>query len=119
MLVSGLNSDGDWRFGRGRAAYLKDAEAVRQNVVTRLKSFKRDCYTDTEANIDWVLLLGSRGTKNTIEREVERVVLSTDGVTTITELSINVSVSTRAATIMLSFNTIFDRSFSEKIGITL
>lgn len=119
MLVSGLSSDGDWRFGRGRALYIKDAEAIRQNVVTRLKSFKRDCYTDTQANIDWVLLLGNRNTKQTIEREIERVVLSTDGVMAITELSIIVSISTRAATIRLSFTTIFDAEISEEIGIEI
>lgn len=119
MLVSGLNQDGDWRFGRGRAIYVSDAQAVRQNVVTRLKSFKRDCFTDTEANIDWVLLLGNRNTRQQIEREVERVVLSTEGVTTITELMLNASIATRAATIKLKFNTVFDTQFAEEIGIEL
>lgn len=117
MRVSGLDKDGDWRFGRGLAVYIKDAEAVRQNVATRLKSFRTDWFLDTDANIDWIDLLGRRNTRDEILREVERVTLATEGVTTITQLDIDVKTSARTATIMLSFGTIFDVDFTEEIAI--
>lgn len=117
MRVSGLDTDGDWRFGRGLAVYISNAAAVRQNVVTRLKSFASDWFLDTGANIDWIDLLGRRGTRDEILREVERVTLATEGVTTITKLDIEVKTSTREASIMLSFGTIFDVDFEEEIGI--
>jgi Tfp pilus assembly protein FimT len=117
MRVSGLDENNDWRFGRGKALYLTRSEAIRQNVVTRLKSFKTDFFLDTDANIDWIDLLGRKGTKDEILRNVERVTLATDGVTIITSLDIQLKTSTRNATIMLSFGTIFDESITEEIII--
>lgn len=117
MRVSGLDNDGDWRFGRGLAVYISRGDAVRQNVVTRLKSFRSDFFLDVDANIDWIDLLGRRETKEEILRAVERVTLSTEGVTTITKLDIEVKTSTRNAAIMLAFGTIFDDAFNEEITI--
>lgn len=117
MRVSGLDEDGDWRFGRGLAVYISRGDAIRQNVVTRLKSFRTDFFLDVDANIDWIDLLGRRDTKEDILRAVERVTLSTDGVTTISKLEIEVKTSTRNATIMLAFGTIFDDEFNEEITI--
>ncbi|MCV0420122.1 MAG: hypothetical protein K5804_17915 [Microbacterium sp.] len=90
---------------------------MRQNVVTRLKSFTSDWFLDTDANIDWIDLLGRRGTREEILRDVERVTLATEGVTTITKLDIEVKTSSREASIMLAFGTIFDVDFEEEIGI--
>lgn len=117
MRVSGLDEDGDWRFGRGLAVYISRSDAVRQNVVTRLRSFRTDFFLDVDANIDWIDLLGRKGTREEILRAVERVTLSTDGVTTITQLDIEVKTSTRKATIMLTLGTIFDESITEEITI--
>ena len=117
MLVSGLDKDNDWRFGRGLASYISNAEAIRQNVVTRLRSFVSDWFLDTDACIDWIDLLGRRGTQEEIIRAVERVTLATEGVTTITKLEISVNTSTRSASILLTFGTIFDTEFEEEIGI--
>lgn len=117
MRVSGLDEDGDWRFGRGLAVYISRSDAVRQNVVTRLRSFRTDFFLDVDANIDWIDLLGRKGTREEILRAVERVTLSTDGVTTINQLDIEVKTSTRKATIMLTFGTIFDESITEEITI--
>lgn len=117
MRVSGLDQEGDWRFGRGLAVYISRGDAVRQNVVTRLKSFRTDFFLDVDANIDWIDLLGRRDTKEEILRAVERVTLSTDGVTTITKLEIEAKTSTRNATIILAFGTIFDDEFNEEIII--
>lgn len=117
MRVSGLDENNDWRFGRGRAVYITRAEAIRQNVVTRIKSFRTDFFLDTDACIDWIDLLGRRGTKEEILRAVERTVLATDGVTTISNLQIEVKTSTRNATIILSFGTIFDERITEEIII--
>lgn len=117
MRVSGLDEDGDWRFGRGLAVYISRSDAVRQNVVTRLRSFRTDFFLDVDANIDWIDLLGRKSTREEILRAVERVTLSTDGVTTINQLDIEVKTSTRKATIMLTFGTIFDESITEEITI--
>ncbi len=117
MRVSGLDENNDWRFGRGRAVYVTRSEAIRQNVATRLKSFRTDFFLDTDACIDWIDLLGRKGTKDEILRNIERVTLATEGVTVITKLDIQVKTSTRNATILLSFGTIFDESITDEIII--
>ena len=117
MRVSGLDENGDWRFGRGKAVYISRAAAVRQNVVTRLKSFKTDFFLDVDACIDWIDLLGRKGTKDEIMLAVERTTLATDGVTTINSLSIEVRAGTRNATIVISYGTIFDEDITEEITI--
>ena len=61
MRVSGLDSNLDWRFGKGRAVYKRNADAIAQNILTRLRSFLGDWYLDTEIGIDWLTLLGNLG----------------------------------------------------------
>lgn len=87
MRVRRLNGH-DWTFGRGRADYVKDQAAIAQNIKTRLLSFKNDWFLDIDANIDWMNLLGQRGTEKIIENEVARVILTTSSVVRINSLSL-------------------------------
>ena len=116
MTVSALDSNGDWTFGNGRANYLVTSQRVRQNVKTRILSFRNDWLYDTEAEIDWFNILGNRSNEQTILREVERVALATDGVKTIEQLSVVVDRANRQAEIVLSYTDIYDESFTESIG---
>jgi len=99
MRVSRLTADGDWVFGKGKASYKTQSQAVLQNIGTRLKSFIDDWFLDIEHGIDWITLFGSKGNKERIEREIEKTILQTDGVvaiinftTTITDRNLSVSV---------------------------
>jgi len=107
MKVSGLSRTGDWRFGRGRAVYVRDSDAIRQNVVTRIRSFRGDWFLDVRAHIPWIELLGRPNSRNRILREVERVTLATDGVVRLTQLDIEHNRADRRATIILSYEDIF------------
>ena len=118
MKVSRLDTNYDWVFGRNDKAYVDGSRMVRQNVVTRIKSFKNDWILDTDAHIDWITLLGSRNSQGQILREVERVVLDTDGVLRINKLEIVADNKKRTAQINLSFTTIYDDTINEQIGIT-
>lgn len=113
MRVARLNKDGDWTFGRGRAGYIKRSDAIGQNVVTRLQSFTNDWYLDVDAGIDWLTLLGTRGvTTEQINDEVRRVVLATDGVLRIDELSTKLDRATRKVTITVTITTIYQEQLS-------
>lgn len=118
MSTRKLDSSGDWTFGQGKANYIRRNEEIKQNVVTRIKSFKFDWFLDTQANIDWFNILSQKSNQNTILREVERVVLNTDGVTEITRLEITNLVK-RDATILIEFTTIYSQSFLQEIGVSL
>lgn len=116
MQVKRLDENGDWTFGNGQANYLKDNDAVLQNVTTRLKSFKNDWFLDGDANIDWFNILGSKSNKQTIISEVERVTLQTEGVTKINTIEIE-ELENRAAKILINLDTIY--SINNALGFEL
>lgn len=118
MRVRRITAGGDWTFGQGLANYADKSEAIRQNVVTRIKSFKRDWFLDDSANIAWFDILSSKSNKQTIIREIERVTLATEGVQSITKLDVS-GITNREAVVELSFTTIFDDNFTETVGIAI
>lgn len=117
MRVAGLDKNNDFRFGRGLASYLSDDDAIRQNVATRIKSFRRDWVLNSDANIDWIDLLGRKNSRDKILREIERVTLSTVGVLRI--ISLDASQKDRDMTIILSFETVYGKHVTDIIGIAI
>jgi hypothetical protein len=116
MKVRRLDGDGDWTFGNGKANYLKDNNAVLQNVATRIKSFKNDWFLDGEAHIDWFTILGSKENKQTIINEIERVALSTEGVMKINLIELSKS-DNRSAKISIVLDTIY--SINNSLGLEI
>jgi len=115
MRVSGLTAGGDWRFGQGRAVYLRRSDAIHQNVVTRLRSFTDDWFLDTAAGLPWFELLGHRETERRLLREVEAVVLKTEGVRAIERLRLTRPSRSREALIEIDVVDIFDERFTERL----
>ena len=119
MRVSRLDADGDWTFGKGRANYLRRSEAIRQSVVTRLRSFTSDWFLDVNHGLPWLEMLGERNTQKRILREIERSVLETEGVRAIDRLRLVSVDSNRAAEIELTFIDIFDTRYDETVSVTI
>ncbi len=88
MRVAGIDSTGDWQFGRGRASYRIRSNMILQNVVTNLKCLVNDWFLDTEYGIDWYYLLGTKGTQDQIIRSVSAMTLATFGVREIVDVRI-------------------------------
>lgn len=91
MKVSAITSDGDWRFGRGKNDYIGRSRAVKQKVLTRVRSHQQDWYLDTTHGVPWMDLIGQRGTKPRLDAELENIVLNTEGVLSIVSLESSVS----------------------------
>jgi len=115
MRVSGLTPSGDWTFGRGKANYKTRSDAIRQNVLTRIRSFKFDYFADMEAGIDWITIMGIRGNQQKVLREVERTVLQTEGVRKIDRLEIVGKTRNRSVTIQLEFTDLFDETYIDQV----
>jgi hypothetical protein len=118
MKVRRLDENGDWIFGQSLANYITKSAMVQQNVVTRIKSFKNDWFLDVDAGIDWWNILGSKNNEKTILRELERVILGTEGIRTIERLRID-GINKRDASITIIATDIYDQTFTENIGISL
>ncbi len=117
MQVRELDENQDWKFGYGKANYIKDNNAILQNVQTRLKSFRNDWFLDQDANIDWFNILGQKDTQQTIIKEVERVSLQTEGVTRVNLIEIDVDGTTRNANINIDLDTIY--SINNSLGVAV
>ena len=117
MRVAGLDNNLDWRFGKGRAVYKRNADAIAQNILTRLRSFLGDWYLDTEAGIDWLNLLGNLGTEKRIMRAIESTVMQTDGVLSIQELKIIGRDSNRGVKIRIRYTDVFGPSSPNTLEI--
>lgn len=116
MRVRKLDGGNDWTFGQGMANYINGSDAIRQNVATRIKSFQNDWFLDTDAEIDWFNILGSKNNKNIIEREVERVTKETFGVASVDNVEL-IKIENRVANIIVKFTTIYDDTFESEIQI--
>ena len=88
--VSAITSDGDWRFGRGRNDYVRRSAAVRQKLLTRLRSHRQDWFLDMQHGLPWFDLLGQRGTQDQLTADIEDLTLNTDGILSIQSLSVSV-----------------------------
>lgn len=108
MIVSALDKDDDWTLGRGRNNYITGGAAIAQKVKCRVRSFKNDNPLNMDDNIDWIYLLSEKNTEQETLREIERVVLATDGVMRIIDLSMTVNKKTRKQVVELRIETVFD-----------
>jgi hypothetical protein len=117
MSVRSVTRGGDWTFGNGRGDYKKGSREIQQNVITRLRSFTSDWFLDTTEGIDWIQLLGERGTEAQIKREIERVTLQTSGVIAVSNIDIISRDSTRGVTIEISFTDVFNQTFDNVVTI--
>ena len=115
MRVRALDSSDDWTFGKGRANYLTGTLAIAQNVKTRLRSFKNDWYLDVDAGVDWFELLGNLNTQRRIIRAVEKTVLETEGVVTVSRVEIIRIGTNRDATIEVDYKDVYGTELSETV----
>ncbi len=91
MRVRAIDGSHDWLFGKGQNDYVRNLAAVVQNINTRLSAFLGDCFFDNAAGIDWFNLLGNKD-QLALNLAVSAVILNTENVTGIFQLSLTISV---------------------------
>jgi hypothetical protein len=80
MKFRNLDSEGQWTFGKGKANYVKDSEAVGLNIKTRIKEWVNDCFFNLKAGIDWYNRLGSFNQKDLLDADIKRIIIQTQDV---------------------------------------
>lgn len=122
MRVRQIDSNHDWTFGKGQNNYVTRRDAVKQNLNTRILQFLGNCFFDQGAGIDWFNLLGGKDTI-AINLAVSAVILNTQDVTGLQELSLDLNRSTRALIVSYKVDTVygtlvatFQQNFSTLIG---
>lgn len=115
MIVRALDSSNDFTFGKGINNYVKNQDAIAQNIKTRLQSFLGNCFFDLSAGVDWFNLLGGKN-RVALELAVRIVILNTSGVTNIRSVDVFYDSLSRAISMTYSVDTVYtDLVVSEPI----
>lgn len=106
MKTRAVDIAGDWLFGRGLQSYVTEKNALKQNISTRLKSWRNDCFFAMDDGVDWQNYLDI-GMKKYLDLDIKRVLLQTEGVLRISSYTSTLDTAERRATISATVATIF------------
>lgn len=115
MIIRALSSDHDFQFGLGLQNYLRNQDAIAENIQTRLLCILNDCFFDKNFGIDWIRLLGTKSTEQEIKLQCRAMILQSYGVVRVN--SISVSVTNRRILLQYNIDTIFTSQFSQNLEV--
>ncbi len=113
MKIRALDKNWDWRWGHGFSDYASDSVGIAYSIKTKILSWYKDCFFDTEAGIDWKNLLGSKVSQKDIDSAVKKIVATEDGVTEITYFESGIQDRNYGCTVR--FKTIYNETIEVKI----
>lgn len=106
MKVRRLSTDNDMTFGNGGLNFISDsAEAVAQNIYTRLKLWLGEWFLDTNDGTDWLGKCLGKNTLDSAVAEIRRVILNTDGVEGIVDLTVSNDTASRQVKVQATVKT--------------
>jgi hypothetical protein len=105
-----LDSDDDWTVN----TIAKDQEAIKLDVKTAIKEWVGDCFFNAKAGIDWINRL-DYNQKDQLDKDLRTLILSRNGVISITSLSID--VNNRKFTAMYEITTVYSKSIQDYVEV--
>ena len=108
MIIRALDTNSDWTFGKGIQNYLREKDALKLNIRSRLKSWKGDCFYEPAEGVDYNNFLDV-GTKEFLDRDIKRVILQTEDVIKITEYESTLDRTSREVSIRTRIETVFGK----------
>ena len=115
MDFRSLDPTGDWNFGRGKVDYAPDEKAIELNLLTRIKSWKGNCFFDYETGVDWTARLDKNQKANLIA-ELKRLVIQSYGVVGVNSVVVGEGTN-RSVTVTVDVETIFSSSFVSTVAL--
>jgi hypothetical protein len=83
MIFRRLDENDDWTFGKGKNNFLKDLNAVKLDIKTRLSFWVGDCFFSSTEGVDYNNYLDV-GTKDFLDLDIKKNILKTENVQRIT-----------------------------------
>ena len=117
MIIRKVDTDNDWRFGKGNSDYARDEQALEENLKTRLQSWVGDCFFALNDGIDWNARMDV-GQQAALTEECRNLILQTEGIVGINAILIEFEPGTRAAVITYNVDTVFSQSFQRQIQLS-
>ena len=113
MKTRTVDSNWDWRFGKGLQDYSVESLSVAYSVKMKVLSWIGDCFFDATAGIDWKNILGAKNTKEQADTSIRDIVLSDDEITELTYF--DSEVVDRKYTCTMRFKTVYGETIEVKI----
>jgi hypothetical protein len=113
--IRALDQNGDWEFGRGLSSYKRTQNAVIQNLQTRLKEWKFDCFFAQNAGVDYNNRLSKTNQKVLLDQEIKTIIVSTIGIISLD--SFNSSVENRAYKASFNVTTVYSKNVNIEFSI--
>lgn len=119
MRVRALADDGDCRFGRGRLDFLVDsAEAVAQNIKTRLQLFSGEWFLNVDEGTPWLTQILGEGHAMEYAAVLRARILGAPGVREIVSFSDSYDPETRRITVTCEVSTLYGNvTVSEAVSV--
>lgn len=80
MRLRNVDINHDWTFGQGQLNYLRFQKSIELDIKMRLWEWFQDCFFALGKGIPWSLRLGYHNQKELLDRDIQNVVLGTNGV---------------------------------------
>lgn len=117
MRVRKLTSTGDMTFGNGGLNFIANSsEAVAQNVQTRLGLWLGDWFLDTNEGTDWSGKCLGKHSLDSAVNEIRRVILGTEGVAGIADLTVSNDADSRLVRVAAHINTEYGEVYVSTVG---
>ena len=104
-MIRAVDGQNDWLFGKGKNDYKKDLDEIKQNIKTRLKSWRYDCFYAINEGVDYNSFL-DKNTQKELDRDIKRVLLQTANVLRINKFESEIDIN-RDYKIKTSITTIY------------
>lgn len=118
-IFRALDSSGDWEAGQGLGSYASGEAAIDLDIETALLMFKGDAFWAADEGVDWINLLGNKGTEPAIDLAVRQTIASRDGVTAVTSVDSQLDRPTRKLSIQARTSTIYSQSAAITAQVTI
>lgn len=115
VFIRSLDKNGDWVFGKSKADYLNNANALRQNLETRLLEYKNDWFNDEDKGIDYDFYLANKRTRKELENAIKNTILATEDVVDI--LFFETNLNNRELSVVARVQTIYNKALTVNVNI--
>ena len=113
MRTRTVDSNWDWKFGRGKNDYADDALGVAYTVKMKILSWFKDCFFAMEDGIDWKNILGNKLSKDEADRSIKEIIQTEPEITEL--VYFDSSVTDRIYSATVRFKTVYNETIEVKI----
>lgn len=108
MKVRAVDKNHDWTFGNGLANYKQKSEAIKQCILTTLKSFKYNYFLNQDHGVNWFAYLTKNPDVEAMRQDIKARVFEVEGIASIDALDMQYDTVTRKVYIQLKYTDIYN-----------